>query len=322
MTFFKNILYLSEPAVEQAQALTKAISLAKRHQAKMTVLEVIPQLIDKINPIPEGLDLLALERELAAERQATLGDLLDTVSASESINIEVKFGKTFIEAIREVLKHHYDLLIKPAENPPWLTRLFGSDDMHLLRKCPCPLWLIKPGEAVHYRNVMAAVDFDASEPTATVTELNQRILRLSTDIALAASIPLQIVHCWQPPDEMLYKAWGQLSEQQARQVIQEEKAAHQHGLRTIADFLREQVTKPVYDSRFAHFHLFEGPPNTSIPETTRRLDADLLVMGTVARAGISGLFIGNTAEAVFEQVNCSVLVVKPSGFVSPVSLSQ
>ena len=49
-----------------------------------------------------------------------------------------------------------------------------------------------------------------------------------------------------------------------------------------------------------------------------QLDADLVVMGTVGRTGIAGLFIGNTAEMVLEQVQCSVLAVKPAGFVSPV----
>ena len=52
----------------------------------------------------------------------------------------------------------------------------------------------------------------------------------------------------------------------------------------------------------------------------KKLQADLVVMGTVARTGIAGLLIGNTAEAILEQVQCSVLAVKPPGFVSPVKL--
>ena len=45
-----------------------------------------------------------------------------------------------------------------------------------------------------------------------------------------------------------------------------------------------------------------------------------MVMGTVCRTGVAGFFIGNTAENVLHQVNCSVLAVKPQGFVSPVKL--
>ena len=47
---------------------------------------------------------------------------------------------------------------------------------------------------------------------------------------------------------------------------------------------------------------------------------DLVVMGTVARSGIAGMLIGNTAERVLRKLPCSVLAVKPEGFTSPVRL--
>jgi len=50
------------------------------------------------------------------------------------------------------------------------------------------------------------------------------------------------------------------------------------------------------------------------------LDVDLMIMGTVARTGIPGFFIGNTAESILSQIDCSVLTIKPPGFVSPVNL--
>ena len=40
-------------------------------------------------------------------------------------------------------------------------------------------------------------------------------------------------------------------------------------------------------------------------------NTDLLVVGTVARSGVAGRIIGNTAEAVLNQLPCSMLVVKP-----------
>ena len=36
--------------------------------------------------------------------------------------------------------------------------------------------------------------------------------------------------------------------------------------------------------------------------------------------GLAWLLIGNTAESVLEQLRCSVLAIKPSRFVSPVTL--
>jgi len=45
---------------------------------------------------------------------------------------------------------------------------------------------------------------------------------------------------------------------------------------------------------------------------------DVVVMGTVARTGIAGLVMGNTAERVLRRLRGSVLAVKPPGFQSPV----
>lgn len=41
-------------------------------------------------------------------------------------------------------------------------------------------------------------------------------------------------------------------------------------------------------------------------------------MGSVARTGIPGFIIGNTAESILGQVQCSVLVIKPDGLISSV----
>ena len=50
----------------------------------------------------------------------------------------------------------------------------------------------------------------------------------------------------------------------------------------------------------------------------QHLAADLIALGTVGRSGIKGLLLGNTAEKVLGTCDCSILTVKPDGFVSPI----
>ncbi|MNE28163.1 Universal stress protein E [compost metagenome] len=47
-----------------------------------------------------------------------------------------------------------------------------------------------------------------------------------------------------------------------------------------------------------------------IPYTANKYDAVVTVIGTVARTGISGALIGNTAEVVLDSLECDVLVLK------------
>ena len=67
-------------------------------------------------------------------------------------------------------------------------------------------------------------------------------------------------------------------------------------------------------------HLVAGDAGKVLPRLAESLDIGLIVMGTVARTGLSGLIMGNTAETILRSVRCSVLAVKPAGFVTPVKL--
>ena len=66
----------------------------------------------------------------------------------------------------------------------------------------------------------------------------------------------------------------------------------------------------------------KGDPRRDIPAFAKEIKADLVVMGTVARTGLSGFFMGNTAETILNQLDCSVLAIKPPGFVTPVTLDD
>ena len=67
-------------------------------------------------------------------------------------------------------------------------------------------------------------------------------------------------------------------------------------------------------------HLLQGSPRKEIPALAEEIKADLVVMGTVARTGIPGFFMGNTAETILNKLDCSALAVKPSGFITPTKL--
>lgn len=76
------------------------------------------------------------------------------------------------------------------------------------------------------------------------------------------------------------------------------------------------------DPSSPHVNLIKGAPGYVIPELVGKAQIELLVMGTVCRSGIPGVMIGNTAEQVLSDVDCSVLTLKPDGFKSPVTLTD
>ncbi len=315
-------MYVNEPTVDQASAVARAVSLAESNQAELTIVDVVAaQVVTAGKGLPPGGPISPeLLSAVKNDRRAVLESLLQTASHHLDIRFDVLVGKTYLEVIRAVLANAYDLVIKPAENPTWAQRLFGSDDLHLLRKCPCPVWLMKPPEKANYSCIVAAVDPDPLDPLTAEAgrDLNRKILELAAAQALSDFASLHIVHAWEAFAETIMLSKGDGSRAGGADYVDKEQRRHRTELYRLTEQLRGWIGKEAYDYLSPSVHLPQGPAKKVIPPLVAELQADLVVMGTVARTGIPGLIIGNTAESILNQLACSVLAVKPHGFKTPV----
>lgn len=305
---FKNILFVNDSGPDQSLAIQRAVSLAKSNQAKLTIIEVMPHIRGE-------------NRDKRREKQL---ESLDSLAAMHRQHLEMDTdvieGRVFLEVIRAVLRKRHDLVIKPAENPDYLKQVFGSDDMHLLRKCPCPVWLMKLPEKKKYDHVIAAIDFNPLHPDPEANEFNMNILETAASLAASDNAALHLVHAWEAYAETAMKVYGDAPEKQIGTHVDTQYRMHQKELFRLWETAvkrMESFTPPAPD-----LHLPRGSAKRTIARYAETLHADLIVMGTIARTGISGLFIGNTAEAILNQVSCSVLAIKPSTFKTPVKLNS
>jgi nucleotide-binding universal stress UspA family protein len=318
MKRFKNILYVSERTVAQDVTVARAVSLAQNNQASLTVIDVVAEDAAGIGMPPGGPISVQWMKALIDERRGSLEALVAPHREQVDIGVEVLVGRRFIEVIRAVLRNDRDLVIKPAENPAWIDTLFGSDDMHLLRKCPCPVWLMGPHERSNYRSIVAAVGLDAAGLDSEEEALSADILELAGSLALSDFAELHVVHVWDAPWAGFVRVWAENPEVADMAMTEAERARHHGVMDHLMRRLRKRIGEGAYTYLSPQIHMPQGAPGQAIPALVRELDADLVVMGTVARTGIPGLIIGNTAEAVLSQLRCSVLAIKPSAFVSPV----
>lgn len=224
-------------------------------------------------------------------------------------------GTAFLEIIRKVLRNRHDLVMIAADGRGGLREtLFGSTTMHLMRKCPCPVWVFKPDQPEHFTRIMAAVDPTPLDEARD--SLNDKIMEMAISLARSEPSELIIVHTWVLYGEStLRNSRARLPKHQVDQMIQENRNAYKLRL------IRLLKKYPLKDLKFK-IYMPKGDAGALIPALAKALEIELIVMGTVSRAGVAGLLIGNTAEQVLNQVNCSVLTVKPEGFITPVKLDE
>jgi len=319
---FSNILLIVDEGTDYSAALKRAVTLARNNQARLTICAVIDAVPGDDMQMAITAVTPAESRNIAvAEKRDWLDELVKSVAA-DGVPLEAKvlIGKPFIEIIRQVLENNHDLIIKCAEETGELSgMLFGSTDMHLMRKCPCPVWIIKPMEHHKYSRILAAVDQDSEEPVTDL--LNRQILEMSTSLALAEFSKAHIVHAWDVVGEDIFRSVRSgLSDAEVDTMVEEEASVRRRWLEVLVKTYGSKADTNAVDVLAPQLHVIKGHAKYVVPAMAHELAVDLVIMGTVARTGIAGFFIGNTAESILTQLDCSVLTIKPPGFISPITL--
>ncbi|MEX2964379.1 universal stress protein [Microbulbifer sp. TYP-18] len=306
---FRHILFVSHGLEDESDGLQQALSVARACSATLKVFAVCPRLPKDLREYGQ-----VYEKGLVSAVQQSLASACEKLGLDAnqlSVEIEVNCGSTPAERIiQQVLGDGFDMVVKSVEGKERL-KGFMAMDMELLRKCPCPVWLSRPSKhANREARVLVAIDPECENSDAY--DLAIRLLRLSRALADDGSGTLHIVSCWD------YDVDAYLRHRFPIGISDEEldKAVEAAGSRHRAKL--DVLIKASGIGGDLEIHHTIARPDRFIPLLVDERHFDLLVMGTVARTGIPGFIMGNTAENILQKVSCSLLALKPVSFVSPV----
>lgn len=307
MERFKNILLVSVGARGDMAALVRANRLALSNRAQITLVRVIEDLPPSASYFLSTKQAAEIQEALQSVAQSELEKLKKNLDSSLRVTTRVLMGKPFVELIRAVNSASYDIIIKPKEVTGEALTL-QSVDLHLLRKCPCPMWIVNSGQRKPYGKILIAVDPDPSDPQRLA--LHADLMTIGTSLARNENGKVEVVHVWRMYGESILRSPRfRLSAAEISDIESREQAVRQQWV--------DDLLAPHADGNLS-MTLAKGQPETVLIEIIEKKKPDIVVMGTVARTGIPGLLIGNTAENVLSRIKCSVLAVKPRGFRSPV----
>ncbi len=291
-------------------ARTPALSLARNNDAPLGVLVVCPEFPDEFPDYRKKY-----EGSLLAQAESSIRFTKETIKLEEGavdISIALVSDKTpSTKIIQYVLQRGHDLLIKEAEPLDGGGSGFRAIDMDLLRKCLCAVWLCRPiAHSRQHIQVAVAIDPESSEPAAEAS--SKRMLELSRSLADSCSGELHIISCWDYELESFLRGsvWVKVSDAEIVGAVLGTQQKHRAAL--------EGSIKASDISGSHRVHHLRGMAEERIPSLVTDEKIDILVMGTVARTGIPGFIIGNTAENIVQKLSCSLMALKPQGFVSPV----
>jgi Universal stress protein UspA and related nucleotide-binding proteins len=280
-----------QPVLARATQLAEAVGaeLLLFHSAFESALSGRPHFDSKRLARARGWRLdqhtRALERH--AQKLRKRGITVDTLAV---------WGEPAHESIiRAVIRDGVDMVVAGPHEPRRNNAPFPlrQTDWQLLRLCPRPLLLVRPGSPSNGPIIAALDPVHSNDKPAT---LDRALAEGAAALAGALGAPLIVAHSIPPALHALYES------ESARRQMREQVATAIH--RTL-----KKAKTEVGD-----IYVVDGRPEEVLPSLAKKLRAQVLVMGAISRRGLRRFAIGDTAERTIHASPCDLLILKPAGF--------
>ena len=264
-----KILAVIDPTTDKQRALTRALNIAQRADASVHAYLCCYSSV-------ESDHFLALKRAELARHEAWLDNLvasenLDAVDVTSEVAWDEDWRQALAAAAAE---YDCDLIVKAAYHHSAPGRhLLKTSDWAVLRNAQCPVLLVKRDSIAPVKRILIAVNPGVED---------QRHQQLNADIIAIG-----------------------------KQLAEDRDAFELHAVSAYTG--SEAFTHPpelaelvgIDESRA---HCTAGTPDDVIVDCAKLLESEMVIMGTVSRAGLSGLTKGNTAERALDRLDTDILV--------------
>ena len=275
---------------ESDDLLRQADALARSYNVKLSVCHVLPEIF-AVHPLFPQLHLDdALKRSglEAAVRDALLERIRAvTDRGSSQTGIEIEQGTVHAGILRAAERIGAGAVVVGRKVDPKGLHILGNAAEHVVRYAHCPVLVARPSPA---GTVLAATDF--SDPALPAVEAGSaEARRRKADLTIIHSIDLLPV---------MSPFYGEFLDMPPMDLSDQMRKLWQTRL----------------DECVHHFKaeggglLRNGPAAPAILSAASELPAQLLVVGTHGRTGLSRIALGSVAEAVVRAAPCSVLIVR------------
>jgi len=277
-------------------ALHQAARMAALNHAQLHVLHVIEDLV--VSEFTEMLHISEVElRELTLGRAtATLEQWLKETGCPDTTFAEARIGTPLDVILVKSRAVDADLIVLGEVGSSQPGRGAGVLATKVLRKSSCKVMLVNESHRQPFHLVLACVDF---------SETAQQVVVQALRVARQDQSQLHFLHVIDPP-------WRRLH------YLHPTTEASPDFQTQYRDTLRHHLEEFVGNvgGLNVRYDLHEASSfGTGIADYARLLHADLIVLGTKGKTNLKYVLLGSTAERLLRDVPCSVLAIKPPGFV-------
>ncbi len=277
MAQYKNILLSTDGSEFSEGAVREAIKLSKRFSSKLYIMNVI-----ETNPEFEALAPNIIEKLETKAREYLIN--VKNMAEKEGIECETIIHQgedTYRFIIDEAVKRNAGLIVMGRRGRTGLMKLMmGSVTARTIGYSPVDVMVVPRKAVIEFKNIVVATDASRYSETAV-----ERAIKISEDtgaslFAVAVTRPDAVESRFKESDDALMRI---------------KMEGEKKGIKVRIEHIKNKPHEKIYEA---------------IIEFAKKNNADLIVIGSHGRTGITKLLMGSVAERVIGHSDCAVLVAK------------
>ncbi len=279
-----RLLVVVDPTETHQVALVKALLIAKLGNCHIHAFLCTYKDMQQADEYTTHSDL---KRDVVEEATEWLEQLMQPCRVSGvPYTTQVTWKEEWVDStIHAVEKSGCDLVIKSSFHHSKARRFFSTtSDYELMHRCACPILFTHQDQEWKTDRMLACLDLVSSDP---------QHMRLNTIIIRDAQAFADIVGM------DLYVACAYLDA-----IDSEHLPLETHG----HEVTRAQLGE-LYEVKPERVFLRQGNTVETLKAICDEIDPSIVIIGTLARTGIKGKLIGNTAEKLIDIVDADLLTV-------------
>lgn len=247
----------------------------------------------------------ALSTDQATIRADWLERLKKFVIESEvgaAVNTEVRIGHPFVELVEACKAHGADLLVMGAKGSKNEPHRIGAIAAKCVRKAPVDVLVVREDAQGPFKKIVTCVDF---------SENSAKAVQCALHVAQQDRASLDCLHVYQSAIAMSLD-YGGFAPSLPATIDPEAVETWRKDL----DAFLAPLTRDAGDVKVTALIKERVNIREAIIDHVGEVHASLVVLGTRGKTGLREMLIGTTAEKIVQNAPCSILAVKPDGFVS------
>lgn len=281
MKQLEKILVAIDFELASQNALRLAMRLASAFESEIFLIHVIPE-IKNFRMIRSQM------RDHVSKKMKALGEEIQKEGISV-VDPIIRFGIPFERVIEYSEELDVNLIVLGSGNQPHRNTLGGVAEK-VMTYAAQPVWIVKRGTPPRIRNILCPVDF---------SESSRRALRNAILLAKRFRAHLTVQTVFEPLLSHYFGKGATPGESKERLTVRRQQQEFDRFLR---GFQLEEVSYKKLIRR--------GKPSDEILHTVQDIRADLLVMGSTGKTGLTRMLLGSTTEKVVRALPCSSIVLK------------